>query len=238
MVGRSPVRSHHIVWRCICICGNERAVSAVHLRNGHTTSCGCLRREKTSERSLIDLTGMKFGRMTVIERDPVRVHDHVVSHCVCDCGNQRSVFGQLLREGRTTSCGCFRREQLIRHNTTHGLSKSRAYMLWKAMMARCFNVNNSAYSYYGGREDNPITVCKYYCRFENWYADRRDPPDGLSQDRIDNNRGYEPGNLQWATRAQQIANRRPYKRRKNRRSKLVEIRAFADALKRAAGGTP
>jgi hypothetical protein len=167
----------------------------------------------------------------------MRVHEKAVWHCVCDCGTECWVVGQLLGDGRTTSCGCFRREQLIKRNTTHGMSKSRAYMLWKAMMARCFNVNNSAYSYYGGREDNPITVCEYYLSFENWYADRGDPPDGLSQDRIDNNRGYEPGNLQWASRAQQLANRRPY-RRKARRSDVADIRAYADALARAAGGAP
>jgi hypothetical protein len=238
VVGRSPVRSHHIVWRCICICGNEHAVSVVHLRNGHTTSCGCLRREKISERSLIDLTGRKFGRLTVIGPDPVRVHEHVVWRCICDCGNERLVFGQLLREGRTTSCGCFRQEQLIKRNTRHGHArgdkKTSIYNRWRAMLARCFNPNNKSYPYYGGREDVPITVCEDYRSFVNYYADVGDPPSpGLSIDRADNNRGYEPDNLRWVDSFVQANNRRPYKR-KGRRASLTKIQAYLVSLMRAA----
>jgi hypothetical protein len=105
------------------------------------------------------------------------------------------------------------------------------------MLDRCRNPRNPAYPNYGGRG---ITVCKRWLSFVNFYADMwATYRPGLTLDRIDNDGNYEPGNCEWATRAQQIANRRPHKKRKARRSKLADIRAYTDALARtasAAGG--
>jgi hypothetical protein len=101
------------------------------------------------------------------------------------------------------------------------------------MKQRCFNPNCRNYPNYGGREDTPITVCEYYCDFVNWYADMGDPPPGLSQDRINNDGNYEPGNLRWATASVQARNQRPRKQ-KARRAKLTDIQAFAASLTRAA----
>src|SRR5262249_37758424 len=102
------------------------------------------------------------------------------------------------------------------------------------------NPNSRAYCWYGERG---ITVCKDYCDFMNWRADWGDPPDGLSQDRINNDGNYEPGNLRWATASMQVRNRRPSKR-KARRAKIEDIQALAAPLARAAsapaggGGAP
>jgi hypothetical protein len=105
------------------------------------------------------------------------------------------------------------------------------------MLQRCFNPNSKNYCNYGGRDDtDPITVVEYYRDFVNWYADMGDPPDGLSQDRIDNNGHYAPGNLRWATASEQVRNQRPRKR-KARRSKLEDIQAFAASLARAASAS-
>jgi hypothetical protein len=77
------------------------------------------------------------------------------------------------------------------------------------MMQRCYNPNDSAHHYYGGRAV-PITVCEDWHSFENFFADMGDPPDGWSIDRVDNDRDYSPGNCRWATSLEQVRNRRPY----------------------------
>jgi hypothetical protein len=107
---------------------------------------------------------------------------------------------------------------------------TRTYNSWRGMVQRCTNPNSANYSNYG---DRGITVCEYYREFGNWYADMLDRPSGMTLDRVDNNGNYEPGNLQWATPAMQVANRRPRKR-KRRRASLADIQAYAAALARAA----
>lgn len=77
--------------------------------------------------------------------------------------------------------------------------------VWGAMKSRCFDVSNPAYSNYGGRG---ITVCERWMKFSNFLADMAPRPQGLLLDRVDNDKNYEPGNCQWATRKEQNSNRR------------------------------
>lgn len=98
-------------WLCRCDCGKEVPVTMPNLRNGHTTSCGCAQRERTSAANLDDLTGKSFGKLTVIGRgktDPKT--RHVYWECRCDCGEVTSVDALRLRNGTTKSCGCLRDE--------------------------------------------------------------------------------------------------------------------------------
>jgi hypothetical protein len=74
------------------------------------------------------------------------------------------------------------------------------------MRRRCLNPDDPAWKYYGGRG---ITICEQWLQFENFYRDMGDPPERMSIDRNDNDRGYEPGNCRWATAAEQAKNRRP-----------------------------
>jgi hypothetical protein len=86
-----------------------------------------------------------------------------------------------------------------------------AYKLWTAIKQRCLNPNYPRFCDYGGRG---ITICDEWRRsFEAFYEHVGDrPAPHLSLDRIDNNRGYEPGNVRWATRSTQMKNRRPPQR--------------------------
>jgi hypothetical protein len=97
-------------WLCRCDCGNERIVTMPNLRNGHTTSCGCVQRERTSVANTEDLTGQTFGRLHVLgraETKPSNVNKAFWA-CLCECGNHIIVASDKLKSGDTRSCGCLR----------------------------------------------------------------------------------------------------------------------------------
>ena len=173
---------------------------------------------------LDNLVGMKFGRLLVIERAPSRPRKNggaqVCWKCKCDCGNEVTVRGGSLRGGRTTSCGCYRRENLSYYRTHRAINKEawrtsdKQYNEWEGMIQRCFNKNNRSYPYYGGRG---ITVCERWRKsYDEFLHDvGRRPSEDVSLDRINNNGNYEPGNVRWATHSQQMRNRRPFQEWRN-----------------------
>ena len=97
-------------WKCQCECGNQCIVSVDKLNNGNTKSCGCLSKEKASERFSIDITNYKFGNLTAIERDLNKPAGNVYWLCKCDCGNPslESIDGTSLRTGKKTNCSLCR----------------------------------------------------------------------------------------------------------------------------------
>jgi hypothetical protein len=163
---------------------------------------------------LIDISGQKFGRWTVLALHPERSRwGEAIWRCRCDCSTERVVAGRVLRDGRSTSCGCFNREQTRARSTKHGHARggklTPIYARWIAMKQRCFNPNNRQYCNYGGRD---ITVHHNWFEFENFYADVGEPPPNTSLDRINNDGDYEMRNIRWATRSEQNLHRRSRKR--------------------------
>lgn len=192
-------------WLCRCECGVEKIVVGTQLRNGHSQSCGCLRRERAWHPPVIDMTGQRFSRLVVVRQSPLWRHGCAQWECLCDCGERVTVNGHTLRNGNTRSCGC-----LMRTHGESGPDRSPEYATWKGIKRRCSAPRCKDYKDYGGRG---IRVCdRWLNSFENFLADMgRKPSPKHSIDRADNDGNYEPGNCRWATPSEQSKNRRPYK---------------------------
>lgn len=138
--------------------------------------------------------GDRFGRLTITYRDKFYII------CKCDCGNEWSGSQAIVARGQVRSCGCGR----VAAQLSHGLSGSRAYHVWEAMVARCTNPNMHAYHRYGGRG---IGMCEEWRTFSNFFRDMGHPPEGYHIDRIDNEKGYCKENCRWVTAKTNMRNR-------------------------------
>lgn len=156
-----------------------------------------------------DLTGQKFGRLTVVGLEGRDDKRNYIWRCVCDCGNAKVLATSVLKSGMIRSCGCLKSEMA---RNRRGIAHHKLTETLNAMKARCNNPNHIGYKDYG---ENGITVCDEWANgkeghdnFVRW-ALANGYKAGLSIDRIDNNKGYSPDNCRWVTRNIQNANRKP-----------------------------
>lgn len=160
--------------------------------------------------------GTVFGRLTTLAYAPSRPgskgsRKYIL--CRCSCGTEKEVREDALKAGRLRSCGCLTKEVAAYRaklpmseggHVTHNMTNTRAYASWLSMKARCLNVKNPSYKAYGAAG---ITIDSRWLKFENFYEDMGDRPEGTTLDREDNSKGYSKDNCRWATKAEQMSNR-------------------------------
>ena len=199
-------------YKCVCeICGKEFYEKAYRKDIAKYCSWKC-----ANSRGVNDLMGKKFGRLKVVSFDGIK-YRYAYWKCKCECGNTTSVRGSHLIEGTTTSCGCYKKElssKMIKELcTTHDLSSSRLYAVYKSIKSRCYSKNQIRYKDYGGRG---IKMCDewkndfkafYDWAYENGYDEKAKLME-CTIDRIDNDGNYEPSNCRWVSMKEQSLNKR------------------------------
>lgn len=167
-----------------------------------------------------DLTGKKFGRLTVKNRNPINGKGCKPRwDCLCSCGKEKTIHGSALRAGLTSSCGCLKDEKTSERSKTHGMTGGPEYICWQHMKKRCLVPTTKCYDNYGGRG---IKICSALQRsFEFFFSLLGERPTRLfTLDRIENDGNYScgrcpecaergwPMNVRWADRKTQRLNSR------------------------------
>lgn len=126
---KAPSTGGQAEWICKCECGRITKVKGGHLRSGAIQSCGCYNKDRITESKVVDLTGKKFGKLTVIERVGSR-NGRSVWKCLCDCGNYIETYASYLTTNDTRSCGCvisYREYMIEQYLKEHSIKYIRQY---------------------------------------------------------------------------------------------------------------
>jgi hypothetical protein len=206
---RSPNGHERIFWKVVCSCPDhtEKYVNGECLKNGKSRSCGCLQVELSLERArnsvpFKDLTGQRFNRWTAIEWER-RYNDlglpRIYWKVICSCPERTVKWLQssVLIGGRSQSCGCLVREVSSEvHRKDVRATDHPLYYCWRSMRRRCETPNDRDYWRYGGRGRRCCE--RWFNSFYGFVEDMGPRPSPKHQlHRVDNNKGYEPGNVVW-----------------------------------------
>lgn len=162
-------------------------------------------------RSIIVPIGFEFGRLKVVGPEEGK-KDTLAYPCECSCGTSpvRSYRKKDLKSGKSTSCGCIAKAKcstrMKTRNNVHGMRHFPEYGTWRHMIQRCHNPANPCYADYGGR--GIFVAEEFRTNFKTFYEHVGPNPGDYWIGRIDNEKGYERGNIRWETPRQQANNRR------------------------------
>jgi len=156
------------------------------------------------------MIGSKYGMLTIVELAGKSKDRQKVYLCKCDCGKKIKAISGNLKKGNTKSCGCIRKEKtsvrMSKLNFKHGETNTKLWKTWKGIVERTTSVKSSHYKRYGGAGIGIYNDWKIYENFAKYIG--QPPSQAHSIDRINNLKGYEPGNIRWATAKEQAANRK------------------------------